>query len=113
LAAASISNQIKEKNMNSSSVASDKLSMWKKSRTPLKVVVIETGETVVWFGRLSTWHPDTSQLGLVLSETRQLKQLNLEDAELFCESDRVVVTHGDSDWLVLSEMDEPKLGSIM
>jgi hypothetical protein len=91
--------------MASSSEAFEKFSMWKKSRRPLKVIVIEHGDTSAVFDatRIDALDPEASLVGICFDAIRKFTTFDVGGAEFSIESSRIVATKNKSDWLIFEE----------
>ncbi len=87
--------------MASSSEAFEKFSTWKKERISLKVTVIESGKmSAVFVARIDAIDSEASIVGIFFDESRTFTQFDVEGAMFSVEKSRVVVTRGDSDWMI-------------
>ena len=90
--------------MASSSEAFEKFSIWKNSKRPLRVTVIEHGKTSdVFDARIDALDPEASIVGICFDETRTFTQFDVGGAEFSIEESRVVATRNESDWLIFEE----------
>jgi hypothetical protein len=90
-------------NMTSSSEAFEKFSIWKKLNTPLSVTVIERNQPEqVFLGRIDAIDSGASQVG-ILVEPREYGTFDVDGAEFSIESNRVVVSRDDLEWLIFEE----------
>lgn len=93
--------------MASSSEAFEKFSIWKNSRTWLKVTVIERGQPEnVFSARICGLYPDDSLVDLVGREMHSFGMLNVTGAEFSLEPGRIVVSREDVEWLIFEEEEE-------
>jgi hypothetical protein len=92
-----------EKNMSSSSEAFEKFSIWKRSKTPLKVTSYLKGtlkETLLG----SMFKVDAEdEMVAVLHEGERYASFGLEGAMFSVEPCRIVATRDESDWVVFEE----------
>jgi hypothetical protein len=93
--------------MASSSEAFAKFLIWKNLDMPLKVTMIERDESeIALCGRIDALDEGASQIGIISPE-REFGVFDVEEAEFFIESGRVVVSRDDVEWLIFeSEVGE-------
>ena len=93
--------------MASSSEAFSRFSTWKNLDTPLKVTIIERGQSeVVVSARIDGLDESESQVGII-SIDREFGWLDVGGAEFSIEPGRVVASRNDADWLIFeSEVGE-------
>jgi len=91
--------------MASSSEAFKKFEQWRKSKTPLRVTVIEDGKTIaVLQARVDATDPDASLVGVAIDATRKFANFNVEGSDFSIEPSRMTVTRSKSDWMVFEEL---------
>ena len=90
--------------MASSSEALERFSIWKQRKTPLTVTVIERGQPEdVHSAIIDAIDPTASQVGICLPETRTFAVFDVGEAEFSIESDRLVASRDDVEWLIFEE----------
>jgi len=90
--------------MASSSEAFEKFSIWKNSKSWLKVTVIERGQPEnVHSVRIIRLDEEPPLVNVIGRETHSFGEFDVTGAEFFWEPGRMVVSREDIEWLIFEE----------
>jgi hypothetical protein len=90
--------------MDSSSEAFEKLWMWKKSKTWLRVTVVTKDGTTSAKARICGADSSASQVVIAGEQVHSFSAFDMDGAEFSVESKRVVATRNEFDWIVFEEL---------
>lgn len=92
--------------MASSSEAFEKFSIWKNSKSWLKVTVIERGQSEnVHSVRIIRLDEEPSLINVIGREMHSFGEFDVSGAEFSWEPGRMVVSRDDVEWLIFEEED--------